>query len=71
MVDCIPNPIPGISVQHGHPTYAKRLFKNVKFTSRPRAQDVEMVRKVLDYYGDSNNNLVYVKAPLTFYVKRS
>ena len=71
MSDLVPNPLSGISVQHGHPTYAKKLFKEVKFTSRPRAQDVEMVRKVFDHYGDSDKNLVYIKAPLTFYIKRN
>ena len=58
---------PSISLHHGHPTYKKSVFNDVKFTNRQRKQDAEMLRNVVDFY---KGGIVYIKAPLTAYKQR-
>lgn len=60
----------GLNLHHGHPIYSKKVFQNVRFTDRRRGQDAEMLRNVLDYYGDTKNNVHFLELPLSIYYPR-
>jgi len=59
-----------INVAHGHAVYARKVFNDVKYTDMKRGEDVRMVRDVLNFYGDTNNNLNFLNLPLINYYPR-
>lgn len=60
----------GLNLHHGHPIYSLGVFDNVRFTNRRRGQDAEMLRNVLDYYGDVPHNVNFLELPLSIYYPR-
>lgn len=59
-----------INVHHGHPIYSRKVFMDLQYTDMKRGQDVRMVRDVLNFYGNNNNNLHYINVPLSNYFPR-
>lgn len=60
----------GLNLHHGHPVYSKKIFNDVKFTNMRRGQDAEMLRNVLDFYGNIDSNIHFLQLPLSIYYPR-
>ena len=48
----------------GHGTFREQVFEKVKYSAKPRGQDVEFVHNMLEYFSDK---MYIYKQPLTVY----
>lgn len=60
----------GMNIHHGHPIILRSVIVRHKYTSMPRGQDAEFLRRIIGFYGNNPNNVKYLNLPLSIYQPR-